>query len=70
MVYSEDQLQTMRKELAQIDLESLDDTSLFDIFLEGCIGYNKTPDIDIIELFEYHYEDYVWEESEKVDSSE
>jgi len=49
--YTQEQINEMRKMLAIRDIDQIDDSTLFDTFMEGCIGYNNFDDDFIIEHF-------------------
>ena len=59
MKYSKAQIETMRKMLALRDVEQSDDSTLYDVFREGCIGWDNFQDDFVIQQFEDHFgEDY------------
>jgi hypothetical protein len=59
MKYSTKQINTMRKLLAKRDVEQSDESTLFDVFTEGCTGWANFDDKFVIEHFEdYFGEDY------------
>ena len=59
MKYTKDQVNKMRKIMATRDVDQCDDGTLFDVFMEGCIGWANFDDDFVIKEFENHYgEDY------------
>lgn len=53
--YTEAQLKKMCNLLALRDIEQSDDSTLFDVFMEGCIGWENFDDDFVVEQFEMHF---------------
>ena len=59
MKYTQTQIAKMRTLLAQRDIEQSEDSTLFDVFMEGCTGWGNFEDDFVIEQFEEYFgEDY------------
>jgi hypothetical protein len=52
--YTDDQLSSMRGDLASRDVEQSDDSVLHTVFLEGCTGWDNFDDEYVIQQHEEH----------------
>lgn len=55
--YTPKQLSFMRDLLAKRDIEQSEDKTLYDVFREGCTGWDNFDDDFVIENFELHFGD-------------
>lgn len=67
MKYTATQLEEMRKVLAVNEMENMDDSTLFEILSEGCVGYNNMEEEDLIILFENCFGDDYFEVQDEKD---
>lgn len=52
MKYTKKQVDEMRETLAQRSMDYWDDETIYDIAMDGCVGYKNMPDADCIEQYE------------------
>lgn len=57
MNYTTEQINKMREALATRDIEQSEDSTLFDVFMEGCPGWKNFEDDFVIEQYKFHFED-------------
>ena len=57
--YSKNEVEEMRTRMAQRSMEEWDDSTIYDVAMDGCVGYRNMPDRECIE----QYED-IWGEME------
>ena len=50
--YSKNQVDEMRETLAQRSMDYWDDETIYDIAMDGCVGYKNMPDHECIEQYE------------------
>ena len=50
--YNKEQINDMREMLAQRSIEGWDEETIYDISMDGCIGYKIIPDKECIEEYE------------------
>ena len=53
--YTQEQIQEMKERMATLDCEVMDTEAIFNVCLSGCIGWNNTPDAEVIADFEDAY---------------
>ena len=58
--YSEEQMEDMREMLAQRSMEAWDERDIYDVAMEGCVGYKNMPDKECVEQYENIWG--VWED--------
>ncbi len=46
-----DVLQRLRHELAQRDVEQSDEKTMYDVFTEGCVGWDNFEDDHVVEQY-------------------
>lgn len=51
------ELDKMRRILARRDVEQSDDSTLYDVFMEGCPGWDNFEDSFVEEQFFEHYDE-------------
>ena len=55
--YTREELDAMRERLMESCFEHVDDTDIRDYLMNGLVGFNGIPDVDIIERYNEIYED-------------
>jgi len=55
--YTREELNEMRERLMESCFEQVDDTDIRDYLMNGVVGFNEIPDVDIIERYNEIYED-------------
>ena len=55
--YTREELDAMRERLMESCFEQVDDTDIRDYLMNGLVGFNEIPDVDIIERYNELYED-------------
>ena len=55
--YTREELDAMRERLMESCFEQVDDTDIRDYLMNGLVGFNEMPDVDIIERYNEIYED-------------
>ena len=55
--YTREELDAMRERLMESCFEQVDDTDIRDYLMNGLVGFNEIPDVDIIERYNEIYED-------------
>ena len=55
--YTREEVDAMRERLMESCFEQVDDTDIRDYLMNGLVGFNKIPDVDIIERYNEIYED-------------
>ena len=50
--YTKDQVNEMRETLAQRSMDYWDDETIYDIAMDGCVGYKNMPDHECVEQYE------------------
>ena len=55
--YTREELDAMRERLMESCFEQVDDTDIRDYLMNGLVGFNEMPDVDIIERYNELYED-------------
>jgi len=62
MKYTQTQITQMKVILTKRDIEQSDDSTLFDVFTEGCIGWDNFEDSHVIEQFKEYFDEDILEE--------
>lgn len=57
MKYTTEQIEKMRGLLANRDIEQSDDGTLFDVFMEGCPGWNNFTNDFVVDQFKEYFDD-------------
>ena len=55
--HTREELDAMRERLMESCFEQVDDTDIRDYLMNGLVGFNEIPDVDIIERYNEIYED-------------
>ena len=55
--YTREEVDAMRERLMESCFEQVDDTDIRDYLMNGLVGFNEMPDVDIIERYNEIYED-------------
>ncbi len=55
--YTREELDAMRERLMESCFEQVCDTDIRDYLMNGVVGFNEIPDVDIIERYNELYED-------------
>ena len=55
--YTREELDAMRERLMESCFEQVDDTDIRDYLMNGLVGFNEIPDVDIIERYNEIYGD-------------
>ena len=55
--YTREEVDAMRERLMESCFEQVDDTAIRDYLMNGLVGFNEIPDVDIIERYNEIYED-------------
>ena len=55
--YTREELDAMRERLMESCFEQVDDIDIRDYLMNGLVGFNEIPDVDIIERYNEIYED-------------
>jgi len=55
--YTREEVDAMRERLMESCFEQVDDTDIRDYLMNGLVGFNEIPDVDIIERYNELYED-------------
>lgn len=55
--YTREEVDAMRERLMESCFEQVDDTDIRDYLMNGLVGFNEIPDVDIIERYNEIYED-------------
>ena len=50
--YTKEQMEDMREMLAQRDIEAWDERDIYDVAMDGCVGYKNMPDKECVEQYE------------------
>ena len=50
--YNKEQMEDMHEMLAQRSMEAWDERDIYDVAMDGCIGYKHMPDQECIEEYE------------------
>jgi hypothetical protein len=50
--YTEEQMEDMREMLAQRDMEAWGERDIYDVAMDGCVGYKNMPDNECVEHYE------------------
>ena len=55
--YTREEIDAMREVLMESCFEQVDDTDIRDYLMNGLVGFNEIPDVDIIERYNEIYGD-------------
>ena len=55
--YTREEVDAMRERLMESCFEQVDDTDIRDYLMNGLVGFNEIPDVDIIERYNEIYGD-------------
>jgi hypothetical protein len=53
--YTKEQIGDMREMLAQRSIDDWDEETIYDISMDGCVGYKNMPDKECVEEYENIY---------------